>query len=173
MRKKISKEYLKCVLTADEFKSMSSDLAQQTVEIQELEDQKKAASSDFKSRIDAATAHTSRIARILRDGYEMKDVECETTFDLESGMVVTVRKDTGEIYKTRPMSQDERQQEFDFLQKAQEQAAADPSGPTEYNGKGHLALPDPDTIEGEFTEDSEDEGDAAEETEDIGEEAAA
>lgn len=160
MRKKTSKDFLKCILTQDERNTLGDDLAQQYIDIQQLEEQKKSATSNFKAKIDAATADASQKARVLKDGYEMRDVEVETRYDASIGLAIIVRKDTGEIIKQRPLTQEERQQELE-LEDRQPVAPPDTSGPTAYNGKGHLALPDPDVIDGDFSEDEEDNADEA------------
>jgi hypothetical protein len=45
---------------------------------------------------------------LIRKGYELRDAECTIQFDYEGGQVNTVRADTGEIVKTRPMTDNEK-----------------------------------------------------------------
>lgn len=106
--KKINRT-LKCLLTEDESREMGGELAQRYSEITDLEDQKKAVTSDFKSRIDAASAEASRIARMISNGYEFREVECEVVQDYEMGEVLIVRLDTGETIERRRMTPEERQ----------------------------------------------------------------
>jgi len=156
MRNKISKEFLKCMLTNDEKLDLSSSLAEAYTGIQELEEQKKSAMSALKAQIDSKTADATRMARLVHDGYEMRHVECETIYDLSLKLATVLRKDTGEVLKERPMTQDELQEELKFFaEKVVDHLASDPSGPTEYNGVGQKALISPDIVEGEFTEDEE------------------
>jgi hypothetical protein len=45
---------------------------------------------------------------LIQRGYELRDAECTVEFDYEGGMVHTVRVDTGEVVKTREMTESEK-----------------------------------------------------------------
>ena len=104
-----TKEYLKCELTEEEIKELGAGLARKYSEITDLEDQKKALASDFKSQIDSATALASTMARKIQNGYEFRNVDCEIRKDYIDTTVRLIRLDTGEIVKERPMEPNELQ----------------------------------------------------------------
>jgi len=107
-------EYLKCILTEAEIKEAGAALARRYSEITNLEEQKKSVTSDFKAKIDAATAEASLLARQIQNGYEFRQIDCEIQRVWEDKTVQTIRLDTGEIVKTRPMTADELQDRLAF-----------------------------------------------------------
>ena len=48
------------------------------------------------------------LGMLIRRGYELRDAECTIIFDYDGGLINTVRVDTGEIVKTRPMTDGEK-----------------------------------------------------------------
>ncbi len=107
-----TKEYLKCILTEPEIKDAGAMLAKTYSEITELEEQKKSQASDFKAKIDGATAQASILARKIQNGYEFRNIDCEEAWDYEDKVVEVMRLDTGEIIKTRAMTTDELQKKL-------------------------------------------------------------
>ncbi len=57
---------------------------------------------------DKLDGEASQLAELIRKGYEMRDAECRIEFDHQAGEVRTVREDTGEVVKTRPMTDIEK-----------------------------------------------------------------
>ena len=106
---KKTKESLKCLLTEKEIREAGSSLARQYSRVAELEDEKKSVTSDFKAKIDLATAEASILARMIQNGYEFRTVDCETIWDFDSKTVSVVRQDTGETISERTMTPDELQ----------------------------------------------------------------
>lgn len=103
-------EYLKCSLTEDEVKEYSQKLARETQNIDLLEDQKKQVTSDLKAQLDAANASCRRLSQLITNGYEYRNVECDTFMDdPEPGKKTTYRKDTGEVVKVERMTDGDRQ----------------------------------------------------------------
>ncbi len=107
-----TKEYLKCILTEPEIKESGAQLARTYSEITDLEDQKKSLVSDFKAKIDGATASASILARKIQNGYEFRNIECEEWWDYECKVLEVMRLDTGEVIKSRPMTTDELQKKL-------------------------------------------------------------
>lgn len=107
--REIKKEYLKCVLSAEELLEYGNSLARLHSECSELKEQAKSVASDFKAKIDAATSQGGIFARAISNGFEYRDVECEVDRDFEAKKVWTTRLDTGEIIKSRDMTQEELQ----------------------------------------------------------------
>lgn len=107
--KKVTKEYLKCVLTEEEIKESGAQLARRYSEISDLEDAKKSVMSDFKAKIDSASAEASGLARKIQNGYEFRNVDCEEIWDYDDKVVEVVRTDTGETIRSRVMKAEELQ----------------------------------------------------------------
>ena len=114
MEEKFSIELIKHTLSEEELKTISSEMAKQTIDRQGAEEAKKGVMSDFKARIDGLTADIARAARRVTTGYEHRDIKCRVEMDFEQGMVFYYRTDTGELAKERPMRPDERQKNMDF-----------------------------------------------------------
>lgn len=108
-KREIKKEYLKCVLSHNELLEYGNGLARLHAEANELKEQAKSVASDFKAKIDAAGSEAGIFARAIQNGFEYRDVECEVDRDFETKKVYTTRLDTGEIIKSRDMTQEEMQ----------------------------------------------------------------
>ena len=103
------REHLKCVLTETEIKTAGAQLARSYSEITDLEDQKKSSASDFKARIDSASAQASIVARKIQNGYEFRDIDCEEVWNWDEKTVDVVRLDNGETVRSRTMTVGELQ----------------------------------------------------------------
>ena len=95
---KQTKEVVKVALTPSEIRELGQDLARKYSEITDLEDQKKAITSEYKSRIDAAAAETSALARKIENGYEFREVQCDLVIDVPGTVLPTERHD-GDAHK--------------------------------------------------------------------------
>lgn len=107
LRKK--NETLKCLLTADEIREAGENLARLISSIEDLESEKRSLMSDFKARIDSASAERDMLARKIGNRYEFRAVECEEIWDYDTKTVSVVRQDTGETVRERTMTADELQ----------------------------------------------------------------
>ena len=102
--------FLRCDFTPEELREFSKDLARKTAELSQAEEDKKAAVSQFADVIAATRAATSRLARNINSGYEMRSVECEVLLDTPVRATARlVRLDTGETVKERAMTGNEMQ----------------------------------------------------------------
>jgi hypothetical protein len=61
-----------------------------------------------KKALGTLEGQTGTLADLIRKGYEMRETECRVEFDYPAALVNTVRADTGEVVKTRPMSDTEK-----------------------------------------------------------------
>jgi len=111
---------LSCVLTDEEFRTKSEDLAVANDDMASLEDAKKAVASDYKSRIEAVAGKIGVLSTTVRNGAEFRDVPCLTTFDFTKGKVVTIREDTGEELENREMKAQERLRQKELFPKEEE-----------------------------------------------------
>lgn len=112
-----TKEHLKCLLSEKEIKDAGAALARSYSEITDLEEQKKSVTSDFKAKIDGATAQASILARKIQNGYDFRDVECEEVWDYDDKVVELIRLDTGETVKSRKITPEELQRKLDLKAK--------------------------------------------------------
>lgn len=53
-------------------------------------------------------AEAQKLAGLIRQGYELRDAECQVVYDYDAGLVNTVRLDTGEVVKFREMTESEK-----------------------------------------------------------------
>ena len=95
------------VFTEVEKKQIAQDLANKSLEIQALEDEKKAVMSSFKAKIDAATATVNLSATHLSRGRMQKFYKCTLEFDRAKKLRLWKEVENGTVIKTEPMqSQD-------------------------------------------------------------------
>ena len=71
------------------------------------EREKETANAGFKSRIQTAEAAITRFSQVLVSGEEYREVECDQIPNRVEGICQIVRKDTGEIVTTRPLTDKE------------------------------------------------------------------
>ncbi len=67
-----------------------------------------------KNRVSSLETEMRRLSQEVREKLTYRDVECERRFDYASATVRDVRTDTGEALMERPMSEQEKQRQFDF-----------------------------------------------------------
>jgi ERCC4-type nuclease len=102
-------EYLRCDLTEDEVTSKSGELALLHGEAErmqaEFDDLKKVRSA----RIKTVVTRQAVLAKQVREKAEYRNVEVEDTPNFTEKVMETVRSDTGEIVRTRKLSEEELQ----------------------------------------------------------------
>ena len=92
--------------TLDEIKKMGSQLATECTKLSEIEDEKKQAVSEYKSKIDACNTSINSLSHKIQTGSEMRRTSCyeekdfkkkvRTFIDIESGKVIDEIKMTEE-----------------------------------------------------------------------------
>lgn len=113
---KYKKLYLRCTFTDAEMGELAATMADKTQELKRIDANAKAAAAQFKSDKESAQNEIDNAARKYRDGYEMRDVECEETVDFESGVVRYWRCDTGDLAQERKLTNEERQMRLDEIE---------------------------------------------------------
>lgn len=103
---------LRCDLTLEEQRLKGVQLAEQEHKIAELEDKMKLQNEIIKKEIKAITTALGENSQEIRQGWELRQVKCQMTYDYSRATVVTVRIDSGEVVDERAMNQDERQTTF-------------------------------------------------------------
>lgn len=85
-------------------------MAEAQKQIGYIEDEKKRANTQFKSRLEMATAERDEMMDRIQTGYEVREVSCTVTANYPEAGVKTVRRsDNGEIVKVEAMTDGERQ----------------------------------------------------------------
>jgi hypothetical protein len=119
-KRNFEKIQCKVLLTPEEIEEAADTLAAKTLELDDIEVQKKASNAGFKEKAERISGEIRTASRLYRDKFDMRDVECEIVKDYEAGVVQYVRQDTYEIVKRVAMSQAERQMHIDELLEKQE-----------------------------------------------------
>lgn len=85
--KEFKTKSIKYEFSKTEKADIATEMAQKVAELSELEDEKKAAMSSFKSRIDLVTAEVNNAANKLNTGYEYRNVQCLVERDYRAGKI--------------------------------------------------------------------------------------
>lgn len=94
---KIEKRYLRYDFTAVETHTMSVELASKHQEMVNVENQKKAATSQFSSRLSNIKSSIGELSDKVANGFEIREVTCDVVYHRpRQGMKTLTRKDTGE-----------------------------------------------------------------------------
>lgn len=111
----VQTEYCKVMFSREERAELALTLARANQQLQELESRKKQVAAAIKSEIEEQAATIQRLARLVHDGYEFKDVEVGVAYDLPlRGQKTIYRKDTGEEVKVVAMNDADRQESLKF-----------------------------------------------------------
>lgn len=106
--KKITRN-LEVNLTAVELKAFGATLAIESINLSDLEAEKSRITKAYKESIDEKYEEVMRLAGIVRNEKEVREVECEWRFAWGENTKTLVRLDTHEIVETRPIEASERQ----------------------------------------------------------------
>lgn len=110
---KYENEFIKYLFTDEEKKEIAADMAQKIVILQQTEDDLKAIKSDYKSQIDGVQAGINSAATKLTASYEMRSTKCEVTPNYAIKIWEYRRVDTGVLVKTKKMTANDLQMEFE------------------------------------------------------------
>lgn len=113
MQQIFKKLLLRCELTHDEKAELAGTMAEKTQQLHRIDANAKSAAAQFKAEKESTQREIDDAARLYRDGYEMRDVECEEVMDYVDGYVRCYRCDTGDLAQERRMSNAERQMRCD------------------------------------------------------------
>jgi hypothetical protein len=119
--------HVQCYFSPEERAELARQLARQTQDLESLNDRKAQVVSEFTAKIKAANAEIFKIARLINNNYEYRDVKCDVLYDTpKRGYKRIIRMDTGEVVEDVPMSADELQQSLDFAVEAAVESASAP-----------------------------------------------
>ena len=105
-------EFLRYHFTEDEKKDLAQSMAQSIIKARELEEKKKAVTSQFASDINQETAKANSAAQRIESGFEMRTIDCDEHYIYGPNVVRTIRRDSGEEVKERTMTNGELQEEM-------------------------------------------------------------
>lgn len=108
---------LKYTFSRDEIVLIAQESAAAAFSRNVLESELDSIKADYKGRIGLLETTIDKSQRKIRDGYEMREIECEVQFHTpEDGMKRVVRLDTGEEVAVEYMLPHERQEILPFVQ---------------------------------------------------------
>lgn len=108
-----STEYIRHNFSPDERLKMGDELAQAYNRVADIDAEDAVVKSQFKERRASVEQTIGRASRDLANGFTMINVECRLEWDVPNVNEVSyIRIDTGEVVKTRPFTEAERQQDL-------------------------------------------------------------
>lgn len=111
--------------TSVELLQLGKQLAEIRFTIEQTENDKKAAMEEFADQLKQQAAELYRLARLVKNGFELRPTMCEIHYcDPHVGEKSIYRKDDGELVKTIPMTEEERQEEIPLMRGSGEVAPA-------------------------------------------------
>lgn len=134
-------------LTEDELRQRAHTMADKTQQREQLEDEKKSQAAAASSRLKILDGELSLLASQIRQGTELRAVDCSAEPDYEAGVMVTTRDDIDEEIERRALTLSERQLEMAGTDPAKGTYGPDPDEPA---GDGFEGDP---ADQGETTED--------------------
>jgi hypothetical protein len=97
------------LLTETEERQLGKDLARARHLLGASTDARAEAVSQFKAEIEKMEAEMNRLAALINNGYEYREVECEVISNYRDGQITVLRVDTGEEVEARAMNGAEQQ----------------------------------------------------------------
>lgn len=105
--------YLKYTFSSEERLRMGDELASAHNRIESIETEEAVVKAQFKERKASVEQSVTSLSRNLSTGFEMRNIEVRLDWDTPNvNEVQYVRTDTGEVVKTRPFTEAERQQDL-------------------------------------------------------------
>ena len=103
---------LPCELSQVEVAERAKELADAVKGVRRAEDNKKAQNDILNSDINREKGRRDSLANVVSNEAEYREVTVERKYDYEAETVTETRTDTGEVFNTRIMADDEKQTTF-------------------------------------------------------------
>lgn len=100
---------LPCILTPEELQARGQSLASCRMEIDRLTAEAKSLAAEYKDQLKGLGQESKRLAKVVKDRQETREVRCEAVLDFKDGRFCVARLDTGEVLEGRPLTDGERQ----------------------------------------------------------------
>lgn len=113
---KTENERLPVKLMDSEIRERGQRLAAKQGELESHVAREKQVKAELKSQKTAIEAEIQRLSGVIRDGTELRDVECDHIADFRKGTVRVIRKDTEQLVTERALSDSERQRRIDGVE---------------------------------------------------------
>jgi len=107
-------------LTDEERRVAANSLAKTLSELEGIEKERKVVNSSFKTKCDGLKRKIAYLGSSVLIGEEQRSIECNRITNYTKGQMVLVRTDTGQVVEERPLSDDEKQMEFDDNESGEE-----------------------------------------------------
>jgi hypothetical protein len=105
---------LPCKLSTHEVARRADELARVLEAHELLKADKAAAMSRFAEQIKASERRIFDLGDVVRNSCEFREVPVRLQSDFDRNQIHSIRMDTGEVVRSRPMESHERQQEIDY-----------------------------------------------------------
>lgn len=105
---------LRVYLTDEERSNLQTQIVEISIQRMEAEGKLASISAEYKGTIKAKNAESDRLIKLVHQGYDYRDVDCEEQRDESSKEIVIYRSDNWEEVARRPMSIDETQMDLKF-----------------------------------------------------------
>jgi len=105
---------LACKLTTEDRAVAANQLAEAIQNLEALEVERKVETKNYNSRKQQFVGSVHRLSREVANGEAVRSVDCELKLNYTTLTANLVRTDSGEITETRPMTEDEKQEDLAF-----------------------------------------------------------
>jgi len=105
---------LKCDLTDEELLAAGADLAAKLDDLKTCQAERDSVNKGYKAKEAEIEAQVQKGQILVRNKYDIRNVDCENVQDFRSLMCTVTRKDTGETVIVRKLTEDEKQSTLPF-----------------------------------------------------------
>lgn len=102
-------ELLPCELTNNELLERGNEMAHVEQDIAAEEKKQKSLKTELKARMDTLISQRSDLANRIANRQELRDIRVRIEIDYNAGKWMKTRLDTGQVIKSREITEDERQ----------------------------------------------------------------
>ena len=114
IHKSIEPHSLPCKLTTEQKAESADQLATAIQQAESLELERKSVMGNFKSRKEFLIERIHNLTTHVKDGIEMRSVDCTLSLNYSKLKATLTRNDTNQIIEERPMTEEEKQMEFEY-----------------------------------------------------------
>ena len=109
VERKPTKENLQYKFNQAELLTIGKELGEMQIQLRQLDDDRKKAADEWKSRISAAESGIASMSNKVTSGYEYRDIDCEVVLNEPPGKKTCTRLDTMQVIWCRELSPEEKQ----------------------------------------------------------------
>ena len=114
VERKLTKENLQYKFNSDELLTIGKELGEKQIQIRQLDDDRKKAADEWKSRISTAESEIASMSNKVTSGYEYRDIDCEVVLNDPPGKKTCRRLDTMVVVWVRELSPEEKQRTLEL-----------------------------------------------------------